>query len=288
MEFSIKVATKQQAYMKLGLSGVSGSGKTYSAILLAKGLVGDLSKVVIIDTENGSANLYSQLGNFNVLRLAEYSPENYIDAIKYCVKQGFKCIIIDSISHEWQYLVADDVSSDKKIKTSSMTSFNEWGIKTPRQNAFRDTIQNSPCHIITTTRRKQEYAMVPDITGKARVEKLGMKEIMRDDWEYELTINLVLDREHLSIASKDRTGLFEGVDPFLITESTGILIKNWCNEGVESIDNTIYKIGLEIDDVTSINELKEVFNKYPELQKEKSFKEMFSKRKREITTSTYE
>ena len=88
-------------------SGSAGSGKTYSSILLAKGLTkGDLSKVAIIDTENGSADLYADLGNYNVLSLAPpYTPENYIKAIELCEKEGMEVIIIDSISHAWDELL---------------------------------------------------------------------------------------------------------------------------------------------------------------------------------------
>jgi hypothetical protein len=61
-----------------------------------------------------------------------------------------------------------------------------------------------------------------------------MKDMQRDGWEYELTVSLSIDRDtHLAIASKDRTNLFEGKEPFLISEQTGIDILKWCNEGVE-------------------------------------------------------
>ena len=70
----LKVAKREDVYLKLGLEAVSGGGKTFSSILLSKGLVGDLSKVCIIDTENGSSNLYSNLGNYNVLELSTFSP----------------------------------------------------------------------------------------------------------------------------------------------------------------------------------------------------------------------
>src|SRR4029079_15192255 len=99
---SLRKATRQKAKIRLGLSAVSGGGKTYSAILIAKGLCGDLSKVAIIDTENGSADLYSHLGDYNVLSLnAPFTPERYIEAIKTCEKAGMEVIIIDAITHEW-------------------------------------------------------------------------------------------------------------------------------------------------------------------------------------------
>ncbi|HYH13705.1 MAG TPA: hypothetical protein VD794_00700 [Flavisolibacter sp.] len=75
----LRKATRKKAKIRLGLSAVSGAGKTYSAILIAKGLCGDLSKVAVIDTENGSADLYAHLGDFNVLPLtAPFTPERYI------------------------------------------------------------------------------------------------------------------------------------------------------------------------------------------------------------------
>ena len=99
----IQKSHRQQAKIKMGIQGPSGSGKTYSSLLLAKGLVGAWDKIVVIDTENGNSNLYSDLGPFNVLKLeAPYSPEKYMEAIKICVQEGLECIIIDSISHCWK------------------------------------------------------------------------------------------------------------------------------------------------------------------------------------------
>ena len=81
----LRKATRKKAKIRLGLSAVSGGGKTYSAILIAKGLAGDLSKVAVIDTENGSADLYAHLGDYNVLPLtAPFSPELYIEARRTC------------------------------------------------------------------------------------------------------------------------------------------------------------------------------------------------------------
>jgi hypothetical protein len=98
----LRPASRKKAKIRLGLSAVSGGGKTYSAILIAKGLVGDLSKVAIIDTESGSADLYAHLGDYNVLPLtAPFTPERYIEAIRSCEKAGMEVIIIDSITHEW-------------------------------------------------------------------------------------------------------------------------------------------------------------------------------------------
>lgn len=82
---NLRVSSKKQAKIKLALQGCAGSGKTYSALLLAYGLTNDWTKIAIIDSENGSADLYAHLGNYNVLPLQDnFTPETYIEAVKVC------------------------------------------------------------------------------------------------------------------------------------------------------------------------------------------------------------
>ena len=227
----LRRATRRKAKIRLGLSAVSGGGKTYSAILVAKGLCGDLSKVGVIDTENGSADLYAHLGDFNVLPLtAPFSPERYIEAIRTCEKSGMEVIIIDSISHEW-----DGKGGCLEIVESLGGKYQDWAKVTPRHQAFLEAILHSPSHIITTVRRKQDYEMIKD-GNKIRIEKAGLKEITREGFEYELTINLELDTKHNAVASKDRTNLFMGKPAFVPSEKTGALIAEWCEQGEEDFN----------------------------------------------------
>ncbi len=104
---NLRVSSKKQAKIKLALQGCAGSGKTYSALLLAYGLCGDWTKIAIIDSENGSADLYAHLGNYNVLPLQDnFTPETYIEAIKICEEAKMEVIIIDSISQCWDNLLS--------------------------------------------------------------------------------------------------------------------------------------------------------------------------------------
>jgi len=226
----LQKATRKQVKLKLGLSAVAGGGKTKGALLLAKGLCGEWDKIAVIDTENNSASLYSDMGPFNTLELtADYTPEKYIQAIKTCEDAGMDVIIIDSITHEW------DGKGGIIDISNSMTgnSFTNWAKITPRHQAFIDAILQSKCHIITTVRRKQDYEMNKDSNGKTTVTKAGLKEVTREGFEYELTLNFNLDERHNCTASKDRTGLFMDKPAFIITEETGKLIKQWCETGVE-------------------------------------------------------
>jgi hypothetical protein len=230
----LQVATREQVKMRLGLSAVSGGGKTYSALLLAYGLCGDWSKIAIIDTENRSASLYSHLGKYNTLPLTpDYSPERYIEAIKTCENAGMQVCIIDSIAHEWEG-EGGVLDLCDRIGGGFQSA---WKQMTPRHDKFKQAILQSPMHIITTVRRKQEYILT-EVTNKQGKTvqapvKAGMKEITREGWEYELTVNFEIDLRHMCTVSKDRTELFNGKDPFIITVDTGKLIKQWCDEGID-------------------------------------------------------
>jgi hypothetical protein len=228
----LRKATRKKAKIRLGFSAVSGGGKTYSALLTAYGITGDWEKVAIIDSEHGSAEWYTHLGGYNVLPLtAPFSPERYTEAIRTCEKAGMEVIIVDSITHEW-----DGKGGCLEIVESLGGKYQDWARVTPRHQAFIDAILQSPCHIITTVRRKQDYEMTKDQSGKVKIEKGGLKEITRDGFEYELTINLELDVRHNATASKDRTGLFMGKPAFVPSEETGKLIMAWCEQGEDQFE----------------------------------------------------
>jgi hypothetical protein len=223
----LQKASRKQVKLRLGLSGASGFGKTYSALLLAYGMTNDWNKIAVIDTENESASLYAHLGEFNTIALqAPYTPERYIEALKACEDAGVEVIIIDSITHEW-----DGKGGCLDIQTALGGKYQDWAKVTPRHQAFVDAILQSKCHVITTVRRKQDYDMVKE-GNKTTVVKMGTKEVTREGFEYELTVNFeFLNDKHLVKASKDRTGLFSEKPEFIINEETGRTILNWCATG---------------------------------------------------------
>lgn len=248
----LQKAKRHQVKLKIGMSGPSGYGKTYSALLLAYGITDDWTKIAIIDTENNSASLYSHLGDFNVLSLNEpFSPERYIEAIKVCENSNVEVLIIDSISHEW-----NGKGGCLEIHEILGGRFQDWGKIIPRHNAFLDAIIQSKVHVITTSRRKVDYSLDQDSNGKTKVMKLGTKEIQREGFEYELTVNFeFLNDKHLVSVSKDRTGLFVGKPEFIINSSTGKKLKDWCNQGV-----SLEVLMKQINNSTTEEELKEIYN----------------------------
>ena len=225
--FQLKPTERRATKIKLALKGSSGSGKSYSALLLAKGLSNnDLSKVAVIDTEN-AIELYSHIGKFNVLSLSQpFSPERYIQAITACEDAKMEVIILDSISHCWHYLLMLHGS------IQGGNSFTNWNKVTPMHNAFVQKILQSPCHIISTMRSKQDYLMQLNPNGKTTIEKVGLRAIQRNEIEYEFTTVFDINSNHQAKIVKDRSNLFTNRPDFVITEATGRQILEWCNHEI--------------------------------------------------------
>lgn len=259
MSFIIRKAKRKNKKLRIGLSAASGFGKTYSSLLLAKGILkGDLSKCCVIDSENDSASLYDNLGEYSTIALeAPYTPERYIEAITAAEQAGFEVIIVDSITHEWE-----GDGGCLEIQSKLGGKYQDWAKVTPRHNAFINKILQSSCHIITTVRRKQDYEM-SNVNGKTTVTKVGTKEVTRDGFEYELDINFeVVNDKHLVVASKDRTQLFVNKPEFLITEETGEILITWAAGGTTLLDDALEMVR----EAKTLEQLTNVFKSYPELK----------------------
>ena len=221
-------AKKEKIWTKVLLGGSSGSGKTYSALRLATGLAKKCgSGIAAIDTEAGRIRYYANEFDFSDMQLTEpFTPEKYIEAINEAVSSGFKVLIIDSISHEWNYCV--DIHD--KMPGNSWTN---WSKVTPRHDAFMEKILQAPIHIIATVRGKDEYVL-EEKNGKQTPKKVGLGFKQRDGVEYNYTetFNIAQDT-HIAEATKDNTHIFEGRYEVL-TEKDGEALYDWANTGVEA------------------------------------------------------
>lgn len=279
-------AERSNCKIKMAVQGPSGSGKTYSSLLLAYGLTKNWSKIAVLDTENGSASLYSHLGSYSVLNLtAPYTPEEYIDAIEAAVAQGFECLIIDSLSTEWNGQ-GGILDIHGNIPGNSFTA---WAKVTPRHNAFIQAILQSNMHIISTMRSKTDYVL-SEKNGKQVPEKVGLKATQREDVEYEFTIVFELNQKHQANVGKDRTGLFSKRPELNLTAEVGDEISQWCKvtdvQPAEIKSDVAEKPELQdgfieqINACQSVEELGRLFNANPNNQRK--YRSYFSQRKNEI------
>ena len=228
MTVFFKKAERKNAKLRLALAGPTGAGKTFSALLLAKGIGG---RIAVADTENSSAELYDDLVEFEHANLQPpYTPEKFISAIKAAEQAGFDTLIIDSITHEWSGVGGCLELVDKLAKTTfNNNSWGAWSEVTPRHRKFIDAMLQSSINIIVTLRSKMETVQVNAGNNKKKVEKVGMKAEQRDGIEYEFTTVLDLTHDNYALATKDRTRLFSEARP--ISENDGVLLKQWLMSG---------------------------------------------------------
>lgn len=266
MTIKIRKAERKSAKLRLLFAGGSGSGKTYSALLCARAFA-DWKDIVIIDTENSSSDLYAHLGDYMVVDLDNHSPEAYIEAIKAIEDFGAKVIIIDSISHEWEWCTAHN-------SQLAGNSFTNWAKTGERHNKFVSAMLNSKCHIIATSRTKQEYVIEKE-NGRTKINKLGLKTVQRDGIDYEFTIMFDVDSQHFCTVSKDRTGLFVDKPSFVFTTEHGNSIVEWCNNGTTVED--VKKLVLAAE---SKKDLISLWKTYPSFQSE--IKAVFTNQKNKL------
>ncbi|MDQ3234533.1 MAG: ATP-binding protein [Pseudobdellovibrionaceae bacterium] len=223
----LRKAERKKVFVKVGLTAPSGHGKTFSSLLIARGLAGSWEKVCLIDTE-GSGDKYAghkALGPYHVINLFEneqdpdrFSPARWVEAMKMAADAGMEVIVLDSATHEWQWCL--------ELKENLNKSINDWKSITPHHNKFIRAILHCHMHAIVCTRRKTEYVQ-SESNGKKTVEKVGMKSEMRSGFEYELDVNIGLSRNHLATIEKDRAGIFHERPEFVPSEATGRELLAW-------------------------------------------------------------
>lgn len=217
-------ATRKQIKLKLAITGAAGSGKTYSALRLACGMG---AKVAMLDTENGSASLYSDRFNFDVMDIRPpFTHEKFINGVKDAVDAGYDVLVIDSASHFWEGIL----EYKSKLDARGGNSYTNWADAGKQFKGILDAVLHSNIHVVCCMRSKMEYIIETNEKGKQAPRKVGLAPIMRDGITYEFTTVWDIDAAHNAQTSKDRTGLFtDAIEQ--ITEDHGKKLLKWLETG---------------------------------------------------------
>jgi hypothetical protein len=229
-----KKAERRQTALKIAITGPSGAGKTFSALLIAAGIG---KKIAVVDAENGSASLYAGMDKgplvgieFDTLPIEPpYTVSKYVEAINLAEKEGYDVLLIDGISPAWAG-EGGLLSKKEALDQRGGNSYTNWASITKEQEQFKARLLTADIHLICTMRSKQDYVLELNAKGKSAPKKVGMAPIQRDGMEYEFTTVLDLAMDHNAIASKDRTNLFDG-QVFKPTQLTGKKIMDWLKSG---------------------------------------------------------
>lgn len=230
MTFEIRTAERQGARLLIQLSGVSGGGKTYSALQLAYGLAGgDGSKVIGIDTENRRMSLNADIlpngAKFRTIDFyAPFSPERYIQAIEAACKAGAEVIVIDSVTHEWE-------SEGGCEWIANQTRFPDWKRAKAEHKRFMTYMLQCPAHIIACTRAREKV----DFSDPKNPRPLGIQPVQEKNFSFEATVSLMMhdqgrrqDVLKCPAELQDILGRGQGY----ITAEDGAALRAWVDGGV--------------------------------------------------------
>jgi hypothetical protein len=226
--FSFTDATVVGTKARIAISGGAGSGKTYTALLVATALAQG-GKVFLLDTEKRSASKYANEFKFrtNEREFPDYSPDTYVAGIRAAEKSGADVIVIDSASHEW---FGRGGCLDMVDKAQGSNRFAGWKDVTPKHNKFVEAILNSPCHVIATFRAKTDYLQIQDVNGRTKIQKVGLAAITRDGMDFEFDIFGEMDANHVMSITKTRCRVLTDKQIEKPGEEFGRIVLDWLSE----------------------------------------------------------
>jgi len=252
MALEFRKASRKAVPLVISLSGVSGCGKTYSALLLAAGLAGPAGKVGMIDTENGRGEMYADSpgivkalpGGYDYIRFdPPFSPDRYVEYIKAAEAAGVNVCVIDSGSHEWEGI--GGVAEMAEKLEGRMGRLGKWADPKMKHKRFMYACLTSPMHIIFCLRARDKVKMFKrgdriildsgqetsdaQIADKDLVVPLGLQPIAEKGMVFEMTMSLILDEKtHFAAPIKVPEPLVSTFPTkHLITKEDGERIAQW-------------------------------------------------------------
>ena len=242
MSYTLRPAITTEAKPLVGLYSESGAGKTKSALLLAKGFAGDMSKVAMIETEAGRGEVYAKdpvVGGYLVRPIRDnFAPVEYGKALTDVEKAGMKVVIIDSASHEWEGASGVLMWAAKNQEDGKKGPLVWQMPKMSHQRDFILRLLQTPIPLVIICMRAK-YCM-------KEVEKNGKKEWQRsetlepkqaDDILFEMMVHGWIDAAHNFHGTKYTTDDFRGIfiDSKPISVETGQRLAQWAAGGSPDI-----------------------------------------------------
>lgn len=232
-DFQVVLAERLSVPILASLSGTSGSGKTYSGLLLAAGLAAG-GKVGMVDAENGRGTLYQDdpdiskaLPNSYLYTQisAPYTPIRYVKALRAMENAGASVALIDSTTHEWEGEGGcTDIAENNKLK-----GMPNWAMAKKEHKRFMAYLLSSRMHIIPCLRAREKVKITPD----NKVIPQGIQPVAEKNFVFEMLVSLMFDEatHHYSNVKMPKmlAGIFKGGE--LITRAHGEALLEWSKGG---------------------------------------------------------
>lgn len=241
---NIRPAKRGESKAIIGIAGVSGSGKTYTALLMARGMVDKASEIGFLDTENKRGSLYADILDepFMIGDLyPPFSPKRYGDAIKEFQEAGVKVLVIDSVSHEWEGEGGCDDIANMKMGKSGMPN---WIGAKREHKSFMNTLLQCNMNVICCLRAREKT----DFKNPKEPVSLGIQPVCEKNFMFEMTASLLMENEgksqrFLKIPSFLKPAFGDGNG--YLGKETGAKIIDWINTG-EKEDPEVTRVKSEM------------------------------------------
>ena len=247
MSFEFRDAKRVGAPLLIGLAGGTGSGKTYSALRLARGL-SDGQPFAVIDTENGRALHYADF--FPEMKHGDlrepFSPAHYTEAILAADAAGFPVVVVDSASHIWEGeggVLRMQEEEFKKLGGYDGVKMLSWAAPKQAHKQFVNKLLQVRAHVILCMRAEDKIEMVddPDKPGKKKVVPKpsqtgldGWIPICEKRLPFELTLSFLLTSADPGIPKpiklQEQHKAFFPLDQ-QVGEETGKALRGWAAGG---------------------------------------------------------
>lgn len=247
--FTIEEATRVGVIPLIDLYAESGCGKTFSALLLARGIAGPSGLIVGVDTENRRMSLYADVipGGFKVINFDHpFSPARYIAALQAAFDMKPAAVVVDSMSHEWEGIGGVcDMAAESEEK-SGRAGLHNWKKPKVEHQMLVQFLLRSPCPIICCirakykTRQKKGTKEMAD-SGEINSNQVGKTIIIKDavtspiqaeDFIFEATAHMEVLQNHNVIVTKCNHPVlrkcFPADNTTPITIEHGKLVAEWC------------------------------------------------------------
>jgi hypothetical protein len=237
-ENPFKPAAREAVKARIALAGPTGSGKTYTALMLATHLA---DRVAGIDTERGRMKEHQRRFKFDHFAPDRFDPRDLTKLLAQAGAAGYGAVVIDSWSHYWMGSGGALEFVDANTKPGGSKFSSGWSEFRPIENQMLDALLAYPGHVIVTMRVKTAYVIEQQANGKQKPVKVGLKPEQREGAEYEFSIVGEMSRDHvLTITKSTCEDLMDAEIPKPGVE-TAAIIAEWCSDGTPSPDALQYR-----------------------------------------------
>lgn len=245
MSYAFRPAIREQVGLLISLTGASGSGKTFTAMELASGIVGEGNKFAVIDTEARRSLHYADMFSFDMCELhPPFRPSAYAEAIKAADDAGYKVIVVDSASHSWAgeggvldyqeeeltRMAGDDYKKREACKMAA------WIKPKMQQKQMVQKLLQVKATVILCLRAEEKVKMEKNSEGKTVIVPQGWQPICDKNLPYEMTVSFLLTPDKPGYPKpiklqEQHKALFPLDRP--INRESGRLIAQWAAGGAQ-------------------------------------------------------